>query len=196
MRRPCSAAGAVTSTAGAGSTTRSGAGAGSGFGVACGLGDGRLRAAAATTGSGFGSTTGAGAAAFLAAAFLATSGAAPSPLVPASVSVSVGAAALAVAFFAAVFLTGFGSSGCSGRVDPITNGATFQPIGLRFDERAGVGLHTHTHLFTQRHHFGVGHSELLSELVHSHVLRQNQFSLSLASACRSVFRRPLILSCS
>jgi hypothetical protein len=82
-----------------------------------------------------------------------------------------------------------------GTSQSIANGATFQPIGLCLDQRAGVGLHAHTHLFAQRHHFGVGHSELLRELVHSHVLRQNQFSLSLASACRRVFRRPSILSC-
>jgi hypothetical protein len=77
----------------------------------------------------------------------------------------------------------------------ITNCATFEPIGLCFDEGARVGLHTHTHCIAQRHHFGVGHSELLGELVHAHVFRQNQFSLSLASACRTLFRRPLILSC-
>jgi hypothetical protein len=82
-----------------------------------------------------------------------------------------------------------------GTSQSIANGATLQPIGLCFDQRAGVGLDAHTHLFAQRHHFGVGHSELFSELVHSHVLRQNQFSLSLASACRRVFRRPSILSC-
>jgi hypothetical protein len=77
----------------------------------------------------------------------------------------------------------------------ITNCATFEPIGLCLDEGARVGLHTHTHCIAQRHHFGVGHSELLGELVHAHVFRQNQFSLSLASACRTLFRQPLILSC-
>lgn len=77
----------------------------------------------------------------------------------------------------------------------ITNRATFKPISLCLDEGARVCLHTHTHGVAQRHHFGVGHSELLGELVHAHVFRQNQFSLSLASACRSLFRRPLILSC-
>ncbi len=77
----------------------------------------------------------------------------------------------------------------------ITNRATFKPISLCLDEGARVRLHTHTHCVAQRHHFGVGHSELLGELVHAHVFRQNQFSLSLASACRSLFRRPLILSC-
>jgi hypothetical protein len=66
----------------------------------------------------------------------------------------------------------------------ITSCATFEPIGLCLDQRAGVSLHTDTHCFAQRHHFGVGHSELLGELVHSHVFRQNQFSLSLASAGR------------
>jgi hypothetical protein len=60
----------------------------------------------------------------------------------------------------------------------ITNCATFEPIGLCLDEGARVGLHTHTHGVAQRHHFGVGHSELLGELVHAHVFRQNQFSLS------------------
>jgi len=82
-----------------------------------------------------------------------------------------------------------------GTSQSIANGATLQPIGLGLDQRAGVGLDAHAHLFAQRHHFGVGHSELFSELVHSHVLRQNQFSLSLASACRRRFRRPSILSC-
>ena len=77
----------------------------------------------------------------------------------------------------------------------LTERATFKPIGLRFDKGARVGLHTHTHGVAQRHHFGICHSELLGELVHSHVFRQNQFSLSLASACRSLFRQPLSLSC-
>jgi hypothetical protein len=95
-------------------------------------------------------------------------------------------------------------SGLLGRLDflwllrtgqTITKCATFEPIGLCLDQGARVGLHTHTHGVAQRHHFGVGHSELLGELVHAHVFRQNQFSLSLASACRSLFRRPLILSC-
>jgi hypothetical protein len=76
----------------------------------------------------------------------------------------------------------------------ITSRATFEPIGLCLDQRAGVSLHTNTHRFAERHHFGVGHSELLGELVHSHVFRQNQFSLSLASARRSLFRRPISLS--
>ena len=76
----------------------------------------------------------------------------------------------------------------------ITSRATFEPIGLCLDQRAGVSLHTDTHCVAQRHHFGVGHSELLGELVHSHVFRQNQFSLSLASARRSLFRRPISLS--
>jgi hypothetical protein len=76
----------------------------------------------------------------------------------------------------------------------ITSCATFEPIGLCLDQRAGVSLHTDTHCFAQRHHFGVGHSELLGELVHSHVFRQNQFSLSLASAGRRLFRRPISLS--
>jgi hypothetical protein len=77
----------------------------------------------------------------------------------------------------------------------ITKCATFEPIGLCLDQRAGVRLHANTHCFAQRHHFGVGHSELLGELVHAHVFRQNLFSLSLASAYRSMFRQPLSLSC-
>jgi hypothetical protein len=85
--------------------------------------------------------------------------------------------------------------GLFGSGQTVTNGATLQPIGLCLDQGAGVGLHANTHCFAQRHHFGVGHSELLGELVHAHVFRQNLFSLSLASACRSVFRRPLSLSC-
>jgi hypothetical protein len=71
--------------------------------------------------------------------------------------------------------------GLLGASQTITNCATFKPIGLCLDEGARVGLHTHTHGVAQRHHFGVGHSELLGELVHAHVFRQNQFSLSLIS---------------
>jgi hypothetical protein len=88
-----------------------------------------------------------------------------------------------------------GFLGLLGTSQTITNCATFEPIGLCLDEGARVGLHTHTHGVAQRHHFGVGHSELLGELVHAHVFRQNQFSLSLASAWRSLFRQPLILPC-
>jgi hypothetical protein len=78
---------------------------------------------------------------------------------------------------------------------PVTNGATLEPIGLCLDQCAGVRLHANTHCLAQRHHFGVGHSELLGELVHAHIFRQNLVSLSLASACRNLFRQPLSLSC-
>jgi hypothetical protein len=72
--------------------------------------------------------------------------------------------------------------------DAITNCATFEPIGLCFDQGAGVRLHANTHRLAQRHHFGIGHSELFGELVHAHVFRQNLVSLSLASAFRRIFR--------
>ena len=53
-----------------------------------------------------------------------------------------------------------------GTGEAVTFGATTETIGLRFDERRGVTLHSHTHHVAERHHLRIRHPELFGELVH------------------------------
>ena len=66
--------------------------------------------------------------------------------------------------------------------ETVSLGAATHPIGLLLNDGGGMALGTDAHRVGQFHDLCVGHPELFGELVHPHVLRQDQYSLSWCCA--------------
>ncbi len=121
------AAGATGAAGAAGAASAAGAGAGAGAGVGASAAGATGAGSTAGAGAGAGSGAGAGAGATTSATGAGAAGAASESagasdestrLAPLAFLAGASPSGLAAAFFAAVFLAGLASSGCSGRVSP------------------------------------------------------------------------------